>query len=179
MNFPINGKKATQAIARLIEKSGGPVDYLRIAKLVYLADRASLQSRGIPIVGGHYYSMRKGPTIGEIMDFVGNRNAPGWEDTVSPRFGNEIRLQGRPSFNALSDAEMDVLDATVKAHSSRTTQELVAWCHENCPEYEQTERRRTPIQVETILKAGKKSPRQIQKVIDEAKTFEELDRLLT
>lgn len=179
MNFPIQGKKATQAVARLIEKSGGPIDYLRLAKLVYLADRESIHARGIPIVGGHYFSMNKGPTIGEIMNFVGSRNAPGWKTTISPRFGNEIRLQGKPTYEALSESEVSILDATVQSHSMRTTDELVEWCHKNCPEYEEVPvRSRKTITVESILKAAGKSPKKIQALIQEAQSLAKLDEML-
>jgi hypothetical protein len=179
VNFPIQGKKATQATARLIEKSGGPVDYLRLSKLVYLADRESISKRGIPIVGGHYFSMNKGPTIGEVMDFVGKRNAPGWKSVISPRFGNEIRLQGKPEFGALSEAELEILDETVQSHLSRTTDELVAWCHKNCPEYEEVPpRSRKTIAVESILKAVGNSERKIRNLVREAESLAKLDELL-
>jgi hypothetical protein len=180
VNFHNNAKKSAQAVARLIATSGCPIDYLRISKLIYLADRESIISRGIPIVGGHYFSMRKGPTISEIMDFVGNRNAPGWKETISPRFGNEVRLINAPEFGSLSDSELKILDKTVKDHSGRTTEELVDWCHKHCPEYEVVlATRRKPIEVETILKGANKSPGKIQKLIDDAKELEELDALLT
>jgi len=38
VNFENDGKKATQAVAHLIQKTGHPVDYLRLSKLIYLAD---------------------------------------------------------------------------------------------------------------------------------------------
>ena len=116
MNFPNKSKKATQAVARLIQRSGAPIDYLRLVKLVYLADRRSIIDRGIPIVGGQYYSMRKGPAIGEVMDFVNRRNAPHWKEIISPRFGNEVRLAGVPDFGTLSGSELDILDGVVTEH---------------------------------------------------------------
>jgi len=180
VNFPNQGKKATQAVARLIQSSGGPIDYLRVIKLIYLADRESLRKRGVPIVGGQYYSMRKGPVISEVMNFVGKRNAPGWKEMISPRYGNEIRLQGKPSFEALSQSEIDILDEVVEFHSSRTTEELVSWCHKHCAEYEKVALDgRKPITIESILRAVGKSQKAINNIVQEAKSLIELDRLLT
>jgi hypothetical protein len=180
MNFPIDRKKATQAVARLIEKSGGPMDYLRLSKLIYLADRESIRLRGIPIVGGRYYSMRQGPVIGEVMHFVGARNAPGWSKTISPRYGNEIRLEKAPEFGALSQTELEILDETLRRHSSRTTDELVDWCHKHCAEYEHvTGRGRKAIRVESILKAVGKNAAKIRALVQEAESLAELDHLLT
>jgi hypothetical protein len=178
MNFTVQGKKATQAVARLIEKSGGPSDYLRISKLVYLSDRESILKRGIPIVGGEYFSMRMGPVISQIMDFVHSRNAPGWKSTISIRHGNEIRLERIPDSDALSKSEMDILDSTVRQHLNKTTDELVHWCHLNCPEYEKvTGQGRKPITVESILKSEGRSASKIKAIVEEAEHLEEMDRL--
>ncbi len=179
MNFQNQGKKATQAVARLIQKSGAPIDYLRLVKLAYLADRRSIIERGVPIIGGCYFSMWKGPAISEVMDFVNSQNAPRWKETISPRFKNEIRLCGTPDFGALSKAELNILDAVAAEHEQRTTDELVTWCHENCPEYEHVERgQRKPISIEAILKGAKKDARRIQKVIESAVEIEEMNNLL-
>jgi uncharacterized phage-associated protein len=179
MNFSNHGKKATPAVARLIQKSGAPIDYLRLIKLVYLADRKSIIDRGIPIVGGTYYSMRKGPVISEVMNFVNMQNAPRWKETISPRSGDEVRLCGIPDFGALSKSELNILDGVVAEHHQRTTEELVAWCHDHCPEYEQVRAgQRKLITVESILKGAKKEVAQIRKVIESANEIEELNELL-
>lgn len=179
MNFPNHAQKATQAVARLIEKTGGPVEYLRLSKLVYLADRQSILERGVPIVGGQYFSMRKGPVISEVMNFVNRRNAPQWKDTISPRHGNDIKLQGKPSYSSLSQSELNILDAVVLEHSERPTNDLVGWCHDNCPEYQKVlGSGRKPIEVESILDGAKRSKDQIKKVIQCAEEIEEMDALL-
>ena len=166
-------------MARLISKAGGPVDYLRIVKLIYLADRESVAKRGIPIVGGRYYSMYRGPVISEVMDFVGKRNAPGWKGVISIRCGNDICLEAAPQFDALSESELEILDRTVEAHASRTTDELVEWCHEHCEEYEQVAAgKRKAIEVEAMLRALRKPSRAIRAIIEETKARMELDQLL-
>jgi len=179
VNFKNQGIKSTQAVARLINQSGGPIDYLRLSKLVYLAERQSIISRGVPIVGGHYFSMKKGPTIGEIMDYVHNQKAPQWKETISPRHGNEVRLESAGlSFSALSQSEIEILDSTVAAHVGRTTDELVEWCHLNCPEYEEVKSGRRPIQAEKILIVAAKSQKCVQHFVANAKESEELEALL-
>jgi len=179
VNFRNQGKKSTQAVARLIEKSGGPIDYLRLVKLIYLSDRESIVTRGVPIVGGRYNSMEKGPIISEIMNFVATRSAPDWKRTISHRYGNELRLLSVPNYGALSASEIEILDKTVQGHLDKTTEELVAWCHKHCPEYESVPHgRQKPITVESILKSARKTAKQIQKLLQEAKEVEEMDELL-
>jgi len=178
VNFPVNEKKATDAVARLIQKSGADVDYLRISKLIYLADRKSLVKRGVPIVGGRYYSMKKGPTIGEVMDFVNRRNAPRWKEFISARKGHKLNLIGHSNFDSLSAPELEILDEVVTEHFSQSTDDLVDWCHKNCPEYEEVFWGRRPINVEKILDSEGKSEAQIKKIADRAKELSELKELL-
>ena len=123
--------------------------------------------------------MRKGPTISEVMDFVKYRTAPEWKETISPRHGHEVNLQGSPSFSSLSQSELEILDSVVLQHAERSTEDLVEWCHENCPEYEKVRQdARKPIEVESILVGASKSADQIQKVIQDAAEIEELNGLL-
>lgn len=180
MNFPVNDKKATEAVARLLDKSGGEADYLRVVKLVYLADRDSIIRRGVPIVGGRYYSMRLGPAVGEVMHFANlEKSASGWIDRISPRRGNTLQLRHpRLEYGSLSQAELDILDAVVEEHSNRTTAALVKWCHQYCHEYEHVLWGRRDIDVESILRAGGKTADKIHRVVKEAEELAALDRVL-
>lgn len=166
-------------MARIIQKSGGEVDYLRAMKLIYLADRESIVKRGIPIIGGRYYSMPKGPTIGNVMNFVTQRNAPRWKELIAARVGNQISLVSNPKCEFLSESEIQILDEVVKEHRNRTTEELVKWCHAHCPEYKHVKVGRQTISVEEILKAEGKSPQRIECVVREGLDLAELDSLLS
>jgi hypothetical protein len=178
VNFQVNPAKATEAYGRLLEKEGGRADHLRLAKLIYLADRKSLLSRGIPIVGGKYFSLRKGPMISETTDFVNHQNAPGWKDRISTRSGNEVKLLMQTEPQILSEAEIEMIDSVVEEHRQKTTEELTEWCHKNCPEYEDVLWARKPITVEKLLKAEKKSEEAISKIVEQAKSDLELEELL-
>jgi antitoxin SocA-like protein len=178
VNFPVNAAKATEAYGRLLEKENGRADHLRLAKLIYLADRRSILERGVPIVGGTYFSLRKGPMISETTDFAKNQNAPGWKEHISPRYDNEIRLLKKLDPQYLSEAEIEILDAVVQEHNQKTTEELTQWCHDNCPEYENVLWTRKPITVERLLAAGKKPESVIARIVEQAKSDLELDAVL-
>jgi uncharacterized phage-associated protein len=179
MQFPVNGRKATEAVARIIQKSGREMDYLRVVKLVYLADRKSLAKRGIPIVGGKYFSMRKGPVNGDVMNFVTRRNAPGWKDSIAPMQGHSLSVVSEPSYDSLSESELGILDEVVEEHLANTTDELVEWCHKNCEEYEEVSANgRKPISVESILQAEGKTSAAIARILKEAESLTRLDQVL-
>ena len=52
--------KATQMAARFLHHSNGRMEYLKLIKLLYLADKKMLQRCGEPIVYDTWYSMAKG-----------------------------------------------------------------------------------------------------------------------
>jgi hypothetical protein len=179
VNCKIDARKATEVAARLIQRSGGKVEYLRLIKLAYLADRTSLLKRGIPILGGKYFNMRKGPSISELMDFVNQQNAPNWRELISRRMGNDVELKNSPVFNFLSEREIEVLDAVVAQHASKTTDELVHWCHEHCPELKKVPFfRRREISIEEILSSEHVPQEQATEVVSELKSLERLGALL-
>src|SRR4051812_9596906 len=54
MRISFNEQKATQAAARLLELRGGRISYLKLIKLLYLADREALLQWGRPITTDSY-----------------------------------------------------------------------------------------------------------------------------
>jgi uncharacterized phage-associated protein len=164
-------------VARILQRSGGKTSYLRLVKLVYLADRESIVKRGIPIAGGSYFLMRKGPVIGEIMNFAKQRNAPNWRETISVRRGHEIALKTIPTFHLLSPRELQIVDEVVAQHAHQDVDELVQWCHDNCPEVENVTAGRREISIEQILSAERLSPDRIQTTVKDLESLEGLTSL--
>jgi hypothetical protein len=61
IHFSFDEQKATAAAGVLLKKCPGRrMKYIRLLKLLYIADRESLRNRGRPIVGDRYISMKKG-----------------------------------------------------------------------------------------------------------------------
>lgn len=52
MNFRFNIGKATEAGCLFLERGGGRMNVMKLAKLMYLLDRLSLDRRGVPVAGG-------------------------------------------------------------------------------------------------------------------------------
>jgi hypothetical protein len=73
VNFRFDTAKATEVACPFLEMAGGRLNIMKLAKLIYLLDRVSLDRRGIPVVGGDYLSMRNGPV---------RRDAAGFEDRL-------------------------------------------------------------------------------------------------
>lgn len=180
MNFRINPEKALEVCARITGNSGGQVEYLRLIKLVYLADREAILKLGRPIVGGRYWSMPLGPTIGEVMDLAKERLFHSWKSFLSePENGRNIRLLNSHQLDNLSEKEVEIIDSVVSFHKTRTTGGLVKWCHENCGEYEEVKSGRKSIRAEAILEKEGVSPERVSKFIERSESHEELAVLLS
>ena len=65
--------KATQAAARLLRHAGGRMEYLKLIKLLYLAERESLVTLGSPLTYDACWSLPYGPILSATLDRVNQR----------------------------------------------------------------------------------------------------------
>lgn len=61
MEFIFDEHKATQAAAYLLRRGGGRMRYMKLIKLLYLADRTALIETGSPITGDRFVAMKLVP----------------------------------------------------------------------------------------------------------------------
>ena len=116
MNFRFQIGKATETACEFLERAGGQINVMKLAKLCYLLDRLSLDQRGIPVVGCDYLSMRNGPVTSELLDLINAGRLEGeadtrWEQSISDRLNHEIKLEQKPARQHLSDAELELITA--------------------------------------------------------------------
>ena len=90
IKFPFDKLRATAAAAVVVKKEGGCTSYLRLIKLLYLADRKSIDQASHPIVGGNYVSMDHGPVISEVLNLV-NGSDEIWS-SVLRKCGYDVEL---------------------------------------------------------------------------------------
>ena len=94
-----NERKATQAAAFLLKIRGGRMSYLKLIKLLYLADRAALARWGRPITTDRHVSMNHGPVLSRVLDLVNDGDAPGeevvWDAAVTARLWPTTRCSSR------------------------------------------------------------------------------------
>ena len=70
MNFSFDVSKASQVAGWFLQQEGNRMNIMKLIKLVYLLDRLSLERRGLPVLGGDYFSMKNGPVISEMLDLI-------------------------------------------------------------------------------------------------------------
>jgi uncharacterized phage-associated protein len=170
MRIGFNERKATQAAARLLELRGGRMSYLKLIKLLYLADRQALLQWGRPITTDRYFSMDRGPVLSRILELASDGQDPSapciWARHIGAPENFEVRLQAAAGTDELSEAELALLDEVFAEHGSKSRWELVDLTHK-LPERKDPEGGAVPITYRDILKAGGKTELEIASIEEE------------
>lgn len=154
-------KKAAQVAAFFLHRAEGQLEILKLMKLMYLAERASYQKFGEPLIGDKLVSMDNGPVLSITLNHM-NRFLPsgkeGWESWVSDRkdyilaLNREIK-DPREELLELSDAEFEILESVWKEFGHLGPFELADLTHRICPEWEDPHGSSLPITPSRLLRS--------------------------
>lgn len=130
------------------------MSYLKLLKLLYLADRAAFVELGRPITFDRYVSMPHGPVLSRTCDLVTGEPDPllpsYWHRHISAPRNYEVELIGQAPNDQLSPAEENILDRVFNQWGHAGRWELVKYTH-GLPEYRDPQGSAIPIQYEEIL----------------------------
>jgi len=173
VNFRFDITKAIEVACQFLQREGGLINVMKLVRLVYLLDRRSLEKRGIPVVGGSYFSLRNGPITSEMLDLINSGSLWGenechWDKFISERQNHEVAMAADPSRDHLSDSEIDLIDEIYRDHGKKNQWQLRDWCHEHCDEWTPLEQGRDRIALDSIARALGKSDEQIARLSEGA-----------
>ncbi|WP_088255859.1 Panacea domain-containing protein [Fimbriiglobus ruber] len=108
LNYKFNFQKTLQASAVILGDHHGRMEYIRLLKLLYIADRELLAETGRTLTGDHAVAMKRGPVLSAVYELVKNQGAAdqvkAWSDAVH-RDGYEVVLSGDVGITRLTKAE--------------------------------------------------------------------------
>ena len=175
VNFLFDLTKATdnEVACQFLQREGGSINIMKLVKLVYLLDRLSLAQRGIPVVGGAYFSLPNGPITSEFLDLINSGSLWGakecrWDEFISDREDHTVAIVKDAPRDHLADSEVDLIDSIYQEHGKRDQWELRDWCHEHCEEWTPLEQGRERISFDRIARAVGKTDEQIARLTQEA-----------
>ncbi|MBX3353474.1 MAG: SocA family protein [Phycisphaeraceae bacterium] len=154
--------KAIEASAELLRlERGNRMSYLRLLKLLYLADRTSLERFGRPITYDYYYALKHGPVPSQIYNLIKGEHpdAPQWSRViVRDEYQVRLRTSGAPRSEHLSKAEVGVLhEVADQCRKLGDDWHIVDYLHDNCPEWARNkpphDKTSRPIPLRDILEA--------------------------
>jgi uncharacterized phage-associated protein len=176
-----NEKKATQVAAQLLRLRGGRMSYLKLIKLMYLADREALLRWGRPISTDRYVSMDKGPVLSRVLDLATEGGDPArpsiWAQQIGEPSHYEVALKGSAETDELSEAEVALLEEIFLKYGTKNRWELVDLTHQ-LPEWQDPQGSAIPITYGDILKAAGKTDLEAAAIENEIEALNYADTLL-
>jgi uncharacterized phage-associated protein len=176
-----NQEKATAAAAFLLKLRGGRMSFLKLIKLLYLADRLALDRWGFNITTDRYVSMDHGPVVSNIYDLITQEaeQKSFWSRFISPPLGDwEVQLKSEDfPENQLSRAEEKLLQEIFGTYGTWSRWKLRDFTHD-LPEWQNPHGSSIPIQISEILKAQGESEEEINDVIKDLNAAESANNIL-
>lgn len=179
----MNIEKLIQVVGYVLEKNNGVLNYTKLIKLLYLADRESIKETGYSITGDLYVSMRNGPVLSNLYDLIRDRV----NDVSQVLWNSKFTTDGHDihkvcpfiSKEKLSDFEIGILDSIDAKFKDKTYSEMIDYVHRKdvCPEWVETNSSIPITRIEIMQKVGI-SNEDIETILKEEASYKEEDELL-
>jgi hypothetical protein len=175
--FEFNEMKATAAAAVLLKLDNGVMDYMRLIKLLYIAEREALNRWGKPIVGDTYSSLDQGPILSTTLDLCKYQSRGVWASQIKRIGMRAVQLYSEPDLGPLSEAEVALLEEVSRVNREKDQYQLSEETH-RFREWKDPKGSRVEILPEEIMRALGKPEDDIREALEEAKQEAFLRKLL-
>ena len=173
-------KKTTQIAGMLLRLRGTKrMHYLKLMKLMYLIDRASLLRWGWSMTGDKYVSMVHGLVLSNTLNLITQERfgKSYWKDHVSAPLGEyEVELRQEPEDDELSQAEIDLIEEVYKQFGHKNRWRLRDYTHQ-LPEYVPTEGPSVTVPYSSVMKGEKMSDEQVEEILSDLHGMGALEKL--
>ena len=176
-----NIEKLIQVCNYLVKKNNFSLNYTKLIKLLYLADKESLRQSLQTITGDAYASMNSGPVLSKLYDLIKGsyRKEPDqylWNSRFTKNEYDLVAVTDRIPQSELSVFEMQILDQIYEKFKDTDVGGMIQYCHNHCPEWKFPDGSSIPIKPEEILQSIGKSPEEIDWILAETQAFENEER---
>lgn len=179
-----NEEKVAQMAAYLLGQRGGQMSYLKLMKLLYLADRTSMERFDEPMTDDAWVSMDKGPVLSTVLELMQGASRSGeWNSWIAGgpvpyEVSLACRDSDRDSFDELSDADVEILDEVWQRFGTMTRWELVEYTHLHCPEWHDPHGSMRPIRPQDMFQAIGRTPEEADELSAEIFQRRELRQVM-
>lgn len=177
MHFRFDFAKTLQAAAVLLDTDNGQMGYMRLLKLLYIADRELLAETGRPLTGDRVLAMKQGPVLSRVFDLIKGQTAQAdeWSDYLHTE-AYKVLLKKKPGRGKLSKREVQKLHTLSERYRQLEDFDLSELTHQFAEWQEHfQEGAAPPIPWEAVLRAQNKAE-MIPIAEREAATREVMDR---
>jgi uncharacterized phage-associated protein len=175
-------RKTTEAASVLVDLEGGKINYMKLLKLLYLADRKAYQNWARPITYDHYVSMDNGQVLSTTYRLI--KQELGFSDTFWSEVFTQCNhyelsyIQGRPQIDKLSDNEIELLKEIYSEFGDMDQFELADYTHE-LPEYEDPKGSSIPTDLRKLLRVLEYSDEEVTQIEQELEEEERIKMLFS
>lgn len=129
--FKFSLTKAFQAVAVLLEQEAGQrMNYMRLLKLLYIAEREALKRTGRAITGDFPIAMERGPLPEATFQLIkGEHESFKLWSAHFARQKFDLQIVDNPGHGALSPFEIELLQEVSETHVGRDEWDLVKFTH--------------------------------------------------
>lgn len=181
-----NERKTAQIAAFFLNCEGRPMGLLKLMKLLYLAERESLQQYNMPLSGDRLVSMDQGPVLSHTLGLINNTSfeatddVDGWYAWIGERGHQEIALAPRrvideAALDELSKADLDILQTVWEEFGHYDGWELRNRTHELL-EWTDPQGTSLPISYNDVFRALGYTDDQTAELVDEIEDSVAIDK---
>ena len=167
---------AKHIVGYFLWKAGGTMSYLKLLKLVYLADRKALLETGKTLTGDSYSAMKLGPVPYFTYNYLKQDMFPSdWIEhkKFDVRLKKEVDSKDPlETFELLSPMAQDILESIWEKYGKMGKYNLSKLTHTICPEWEKC--KDDSIELSDILKAEGYSSSQIHATLERLAEYNKL-----
>ncbi len=131
MQLRFNFEKSLQAAGVLLRLEEGRMPYMRLLKLLYVADREMLAATASSITNDRGHAMKHGPVLSHIYNLI-KQSGPRfdeWSRSIQTQ-GYAVKMTADPGRGLLSRGEIEKLTEVSERYRSRDQWELSELTHE-------------------------------------------------
>lgn len=167
MSLRFDEAKATQAAAFFLHLRGGRMHYIKLIKLLYLADREALLRWGLIFTTDYHVAMPNGPVTSKILNLItDDRSKPVWSEYISAPLGDyEVELRKPAPTDLLSRAEENLMREIFDQYGHLNRWQLIDNVMHKLPEWSDPNGSSTPISTRDILRAAGETEEEIRATI--------------
>jgi uncharacterized phage-associated protein len=174
-------QKAIQAAGELLRFERNRMSYLRLLKLLYLADREAIRERGLPILGSRAVAMESGPLHSDVYSLVKgiHESSAVWSQFFST-IGYQVETTRQPENGLLSPYEINKLRNVSEKYAPFTDVDICREMTHSFDEWSKNYQEGTsrPITLEDIIDAvGRRGDK--RSILEDVAELEEFDKLIS
>ena len=175
-------KAIAQMAAFFTGKEGGQIQVLKLMKLLYLAERESLDQHGHPISFDKMVAMDNGPVLSRTLNYLNGfieSGQDGWDSWLRDREAHGVSLARQPNREALtelSDANLEVLETVWRKFGHMDKWQIRDYTHDRCAEWRYPQGGSYPIHYQDVFTALGKAEH-AEELTENLKKFYRVERI--